>query len=169
MKKLYNQSFPNGSIEWIGVRHDDKKAPASVSSVSITSENGVEGDHYKGKSKKRQVTLIQAEHLETVAKLLNRSKIDPTLTRRNIVVKGINLLAFKNMQFKIGSVTLEYTGQCYPCSMMEENLGTGGLHAMRGHGGITARVLESGTAAVGDAVELISDSYKPSKGKQEEE
>lgn len=167
MKKLYNQPFPNGSIEWIGVRHDDKTPPASVSSVTITTENGVEGDHYKGKSKKRQVTLIQAEHLESVAKLLNQSEIDPTLTRRNIVVKGINLLAFKNMKFKIGSVTLEYTGQCYPCSMMEKNLGPGGLHAMRGHGGITARVLESGKAAVGDAVELIPDSYDSSKKNEE--
>jgi len=169
MKELYNQPFPNGTIEWIGVRHNKAEKPVSVSSVQITTENGIEGDHYKAKSKKRQVTLIQAEHLEFVGKLLNRDAVDPKLTRRNIVVKGINLLAFKNMQFKIGTVSLEYTGLCYPCSTMEKNLGTGGLHAMRGHGGITARVLESGTVNVGDPVEMIAGSFKPSKEKESEE
>ncbi len=160
MKALFNKPFPPGSIEWIGVRHKSKELPESVSSVSISIEHGIEGDHYKGKSKKRQVTLIQAEHLEAVAKLLTKSEIEPTLTRRNIVVRGINLLAFKEMQFKIGNVLLEYTGLCHPCSQMEKNLGEGGYHAMRGHGGITARVLESGTVHVGDSVELIAGSYR---------
>ena len=66
------------------------------------------------------------------------------------MVSGINLLALKNKRFSAGAVLLEYTGACHPCSKMERALGAGGYNAMRGHGGITARVLEAGLLCIGD-------------------
>ena len=74
--------------------------------------------------------------------------------RRNIVVSGINLQSLKEHQFKIGDATLYGTGNCPPCSRMEENLGPGGYCAMRGHGGITAFVVQTGTIRLGDHVKL---------------
>jgi MOSC domain-containing protein YiiM len=71
-------------------------------------------------------------------------------------VRGINLLALKNKTFSIGDAMFEMTGLCHPCSRMEEALGAGGYNAMRGHGGITARVLQEGLIRVGDAVQMVS-------------
>jgi MOSC domain-containing protein YiiM len=38
---------------------------------------------------------------------------------------------------------------------MEEALGKGGYNAMRGHGGVTAWVINSGSLKVTDAVEVL--------------
>ncbi|MBW4934153.1 MOSC domain-containing protein [Marinobacter sp. F4206] len=122
--------------------------------VAVIPGKGLDGDRFKGReTSKRQVTLIQKEHLHAIASCLQREAIGPEVFRRNIVVSGLNLLALKGKTFRIGSVVLEYTGLCHPCSKMETTLGPGGYNAMRGHGGITTRVVEEGELALGDDVQ----------------
>jgi len=84
--------------------------------------------------------------------MLHRGHLSPEMLRRNIVVRGINLLALKDREFSIGSARLRMTGLCHPCSRMEEVLGEGGYNAMRGHGGINACVIQTGSIAIGDPV-----------------
>jgi len=143
----------SGSVEWIGIRPTKRGEVLPLETVVVTQEGGLGGDHYGGKSRNRQVTLIQKEHLDAVASILQKN-IDPTLTRRNIVVSGINLLSFQSKQFKIGDVVMEMTGLCHPCSRMEKNFGPGGYNAMRGHGGITAKVVSGGEIKLSDSVSL---------------
>ena len=142
-----------GRVTWIGVRPAKGQPLETVGSVEAAPGMGLAGDRFKGtEASKRQVTLIQAEHIAGVASMLGRDTIDPALLRRNVVVAGVNLYALRHARFRVGDVLLEGTGICAPCAGMEEALGPGGFNAMRGHGGITARVLEAGTIAVGDAV-----------------
>jgi MOSC domain-containing protein YiiM len=149
-------TFPHaGRVEWLGVR-PERRAPVEVVDRVVAVDGGLVGDHYAGG--KRQVTLIQAEHLPAIAALVRRDRaahplgLDPALLRRNIVVGGVNLLALKGRRFRIGEAVLEGTGPCEPCSRMEEALGSGGYNAMRGHGGLTARVVFGGAIRVGDEV-----------------
>lgn len=143
-----------GAVAWIGIRAAHRASVEEVQEAYASAESGLAGDHYSKAGGKRQVTLIQAEHLMVVANILKKNKIDPGAIRRNIVVSGINLQAFKDRQFQIGEVVLEMTGACHPCTRMEEALGAGGYNAMRGHGGITAKIVVGGTIRVGDAVSL---------------
>ena len=143
-----------GSIDWIGLRPAKKQNLLSVKEAEVDLKAGLVGDHFKAVRTKRQITLIQKEHLDFVSSSMEQNKEEISfLTRRNIVVSNLNLLALKDKQFKLGNeVVLEYTGPCHPCSRMEENLGAGGLNAMRGHGGICAKVIQGGKIKIGDTV-----------------
>jgi MOSC domain-containing protein YiiM len=153
MAELMRHFRQKGTVTWIGVRPARNEAVLPVKNVKTTPGNGLEGDRFKGSANSpRQVTLIQAEHLAAVASMMNKESVDPGLLRRNIVVQGINLLALKDKTFAIGTAVLEMTGLCHPCSKMEKALGFGGYNAMRGHGGITAKVIQEGLIQVGDSV-----------------
>lgn len=146
-----------GRLEWIGLRSAHRSEMRVVDAAELLEGAGVSGDYFAGRSTqgRRQVTLLQAEHLPVIAALCQRTEIDPAQLRRNLVIRGINLLTLKSRQFRLGNAILEGSGSCHPCSRMEENLGSGGYNAVRGHGGITARVIKGGIVRLGDRLEMI--------------
>jgi MOSC domain-containing protein YiiM len=123
----------------------------------------------------RQVTLIQHEHLPVIAQLAGVEAADARALRRNLVIRGLNLLACRNLTIDVGEALLQIVGPCAPCSRMEEVIGPGGYAAMRGHGGMSppsrlkgespsaqregspacARVLRDGAIAVGARVRVV--------------
>jgi MOSC domain-containing protein YiiM len=162
------QQFPNeGRLEAILLRPERHAPVLSVDTTEALESRGLQGDRTAAKvsskagGSDRQVTLIQQEHLAVMAALLRKEHVDPAWLRRNLVVSGLNLLAAKTL-FKdeplllhIGpQVVLEITGPCEPCSRMETILGPGGYNAMRGHGGMNARVRVGGRISVNDTLSV---------------
>ena len=153
--------FPRtGTVAWVGVRPARDVDMNAVDVAEAVAGQGLVGDRYRvalGGRGKRGVTLIQAEHLPAIAQLSGHGAVSPAMFRRNLVVQGIPLIALKDRRFRVGEVLLEGTGPCDPCSRMEAALGPGGYNAMRGMGGICARIVEGGTLRRGDAVVAIEE------------
>jgi MOSC domain-containing protein YiiM len=134
----------------------------ATTSATLIAGRGIAGDHYQSSSNgARQVTLIASEDLAAIASFLRLEEVRPDQLRRNVVTAGINLIALKKRRFRIGDALLEATGECAPCSRMEDAFGPGGYNAVRGRGGLTARILEGATISIGDVIEPVSDGAQP--------
>lgn len=168
--RYLSRQFPHaGRVQAIVLR-PARDAPAlSVERALALPERGLQGDRSAARPSsrpgggKRQVTLLQAEHLPLVAAWSGLAQIDATQLRRNLVVAGLNLVAARTLfadqplELHIGAAAvLQLTGPCDPCSKMEATLGPGGYNALRGHGGMTARVLQGGEIVVGDVVRVVT-------------
>lgn len=147
-----------GRVAWIGRAHAPRAAIEALPAAELFAGRGLEGDHHANAAPggARQVTLIQAEHLREAEALLQRT-VSPELCRRNLVIAGLDFAGLRGRRLRAGAALLEVSGDCRPCSRMEENLGPGGLAALHGRGGVTARVLEPGRVRVGDAIFVEPD------------
>lgn len=146
-----------GQVRWIGLRPARDVPMQEVPQAQVVAGKGLVGDRYGSGSGKRGITLIQAEHLPAIAALSGHDQVPPALLRRNVVVSGISLVALKGRRFRIGEAVFEGTQPCDPCSRMEAALGPGGYNAMRGHGGLCARILKGGVIRLGDDVVALAD------------
>ena len=158
LARLLDGPMAPGRPVWIGLRPARRAPMQAVETAMLAPGEGLAGDRWAGAATgARQVTLVAAEHLVAVAGYLGLESVAPERLRRNLVVSGLNLLALKGRRFRLGDAVLEHSGECHPCSRMEDEFGPGGYNAVRGHGGITARVLQGGDIRLGDAVLRLAE------------
>ncbi len=147
-----------GRLTWIGVRPAHGAPMVVLAEAAAIADRGLDGDRTAAGAGggRRQVTLVQGEHLPVVAGFVGVAAIDPTQVRRNLVVTGINLAALHGLRVAIGDeVIVVPTGPCAPCRKLDALIGPGGFQAMRGHGGVTARIERGGRLRLGDVVHVL--------------
>lgn len=143
-------------VEAIATASAAGEAMVRASEIEVRID-GVVGDRYatgtgfwqaRGDS---PLTLIDADDVQAAADQLGVA-LDPLSLRRNVVVRGADLLAWQGRRFRLGEVLLEGDRPCDPCMYLERQVGVAGLKtALRGRGGLRVRVVEGGVLRVGDA------------------
>ena len=156
---LNKKNNTSGTLEWIGIR-DKNEGLKSINSVKAIEGLGLEGDKITLKnSKKRQVTLMQKEHISVILSLSQIDDLDKInrihyYFKRNLLISKYNIQDLKGKYFNIGEAKFYGTGDCKPCKKIEDLLGKKMLVAMQGMGGITASVIKTGLIKINDSLEL---------------
>jgi MOSC domain-containing protein YiiM len=138
------------SIHLVRQRHG---AAEAVERATVQTNYGLLGDWRSRRNRSGQLTLIEAETLAAVEQLMG-SSIVPGASRRQVVVRGVDLNALMGQRLRIGNVHVFVETPCDPCSRMEETIGSGARNALEGRGGVRCFVLAGGELAVGDVVTM---------------
>lgn len=140
-----------------------------VGRAHVVAGKGVLGDRFFAKAAHMDaaVTVLSVEALEAIAVELDlvdedggRRRIDPLLTRRNVVVRGVELEPLRGNDFTItspdgSSVVLSGRRPAAPCAWMDQMIAPGVHAAMRGRGGLRCVPLTDGDLVRGPAL-LVS-------------
>ncbi|MEO8305672.1 MAG: MOSC domain-containing protein [Betaproteobacteria bacterium] len=146
VERLFAAAAPGGSL----IEHDRIKVVAGA---------GIEGDRYFGHQDEpgQNITLIEAEEIESFLHDLGRP-VDLSVTRRNVVTRGVRLNELVGREFLVGDVLLRGVELCEPCAGLGESLASPLFPAARvvkgfvHRAGLRADVLSGGVIARGTAI-----------------
>jgi MOSC domain-containing protein YiiM len=150
----------NGVVEEIYVAPRGSTAMERVEEVRTIEGCGIEGDRYcEGTGfwtpygDVCQVTLVEGEDLDYIQNKLG-IRVKDGEHRRNVVTRGIRLKDLRRKRFRIGETVLEYDRPRPPCRHVQDLSEPGMTRALKGRGGICARVVEGGRIRTRDAIEV---------------
>ncbi len=118
-----------------------------VTEAECVAGKGITGDRffdykpdYKG-----QITFFSQEVYEDLCRSLNLVEVLPSVFRRNVIVEGVNLNELIGKEFEIQGIRFLGTVEATPCYWMNGAVAEGAEKAMKGRGGLRAKILTSGT------------------------
>ena len=150
----------DGRVEAVFVGRAARRLPAEVPQAHAVAGRGLEGDRYhdgtgsfswKGRGNGRDLTLVAAEALESLA-AEHGIELDGAASRRNLLTRGVDLDRLLDRRFSIGEAICVGVRPCEPCAHLARLTDPGVLRGLAGRGGLRADVLVGGTIAVGDPV-----------------
>ena len=117
-----------------------------VAEVKCVAGRGLEGDRFMTAEPNHegQVTFFAEETWERMCENFEVTDKGPETVRRNVITRGVDLNALIGREFEVQGVRFEGTEESAPCYWMEQAFCEGAQRALKGHGGIRARILTDG-------------------------
>lgn len=117
-----------------------------VPEVECVAGRGLKGDrffdfktNYKG-----QITFFSQEVFAALCSELNLANKSPGLSRRNVVVEGVDLKSLVGHEFEVQGVKFRGMTECAPCYWMDHAFAPGAEKFLQGRGGLRAQILTDG-------------------------
>lgn len=122
----------------------------AVAQVECVAGKGLMGDRFFGHKDdyKGQVTFFATEVHEDLCRMLDVRGRDPSVFRRNVLTRGVDLNTLIGKTFTVQGVEFEGVAECSPCYWMEQAFGPGAEAALKNRGGLRARILTDGVLRV---------------------
>jgi len=117
-----------------------------VDAVECVAGRGIRGDRFFDyqENYNGQITFFSIEVFTDVCKLLRAGDKSPGATRRNVITRGFDLNSLVGRRFTLQGIEFEGVCECKPCYWMDSAIGLGAEQALRGRGGLRARILSDG-------------------------
>lgn len=118
--------------------------------IHCRAGRGIEGDRYLDYKDgfKGQITFFAWEVYRDLLHTLQRDDLAPSVFRRNVIVEGVDLAALVGQTFELQGVRFEGTEECAPCYWMDQAFAAGAEAALKGRGGLRAKILTDGLLSV---------------------
>lgn len=139
-----------------GARMKGVEVSNAVEGCGLESDRYCAGTgHWSRFGRVCQVTFIAAEDLDDIERETGVG-VKKGEHRRNVVTRGISLKTLRRGErFRIGEAVFEYRGPRSVCRYIERLTEPGMTQALKGRGGVCARVIENGMVRVGDRIEVL--------------
>ena len=148
-------SAAQGKVEAIYIAASHGELPHEIDVAVAQAGRGIEGDRNFDDTDPDScnITLIEAEAFDDL-RARHGFEITPLESRRQVLVRGVNLGDFVGRRFQVGEVECDGEERCEPCNHLAKMVGT--QDVLRGllHTGLRAVIVKGGTIRAGDPVQL---------------
>jgi MOSC domain-containing protein YiiM len=124
--------------------------------VRCVAGQGIVGDRFFNHSTgyKGQITFFESEIYQELCTSLGVEDRDAGAFRRNALTRGVQLNDLIGGEFEIQGLRFEGVAECSPCYWMDHSFAPGTEEALKGRGGLRARILTGGILRV-DSPEMF--------------
>lgn len=117
---------------------------------------GIRGDRFfdHKENYKGQITLFADEVYRALCEKFQVRDKPPSVFRRNVITRGVDLNSLTGTEFEIQGIWFSGVEECKPCYWMDQAFHAGAEAALKGWGGLRARILSDGVLRCPAMVQL---------------